>query len=116
MRWYIAGPMTGIKDLNFPLFNRAAAELRARGFEVANPAEINGGAAEQVAVAAMTKEEQEEHWRACMRNDIPELLKCQGIALLPGFEKSRGARLELHIAQQLGMKEMFMFAFDQVAA
>lgn len=39
MKLYIAGPMTGLPDNNYPAFHEAARDLRARGYEVANPAE-----------------------------------------------------------------------------
>ena len=35
-RIYIAGPMTGLPDFNYPAFNAAAARMRALGFEVEN--------------------------------------------------------------------------------
>jgi hypothetical protein len=37
---YIAGPMSGIKDFNYPEFNKAAERLRNLGYDVINPAEI----------------------------------------------------------------------------
>ena len=94
VRVYVAGPMTGIQDLNFPAFHRAAASLRASGYEVINPAEINA--------------DPEAGWNACMRADIAQLVTCDAIALLPGFERSRGATLERHIALQLEMREIFI--------
>jgi hypothetical protein len=102
-RIYLAGPMSGLPNLNFPLFNAEAARLRALGYEVVNPAEINGGADELLATAAMTPEQLLEHWRNCMRRDIPAMLTCTGVALLPGWERSKGARLEVHIAEQFDM-------------
>lgn len=89
MKIYLAGPMTGYKDLNFPLFHSEAARLRKAGYEVVNPAEINVG--------------QSADWSDCMRLDIAELVKCQGVAMLPGWTTSRGARLEVQIASTLGM-------------
>jgi hypothetical protein len=41
MRAYLAGPMRSIKDFNFPAFDEAAAQLRAVGWEVVNPAEVD---------------------------------------------------------------------------
>ena len=41
MRIYVAGPMTGHPQLNFPAFHTEAARLRALGYEVVNPAELN---------------------------------------------------------------------------
>ncbi len=90
MKVYISGPMTGIEQFNFPAFNDAAARWRAAGHEVFNPAE-----------------KQEEgtglSWQAYMKLDIKLLCDCEAIAMLPGWEKSRGASLEVYLATQLGM-------------
>ncbi len=80
MRIYIAGPMTGIKDLNFPAFHRAASVLRAAGHTAVNPAEINPDTNAQ--------------WQACMFRDLEELDKCDAILMLPGWENSPGAQIE----------------------
>lgn len=90
MRIYLSGPMTGLPDLNFPAFHAAAARLRARGLEVVNPAEINP--------------ESGMSWEACMRADIKALCDCEALAMLPGWERSKGAHLEVHIAHRLGMQ------------
>lgn len=109
-RIYIAGPMSGLPELNFPAFNAAAALYRARGATVINPAEINGGADEPAACATMTAEQYAGHWRACMRRDITELMTCDEVVMLPGWEKSRGATLERHNALALGMPVSYMEA------
>ena len=92
LRIYIAGPMTGLPELNFPAFNAEAQFLRSLGFDVVNPAEINPDHAMP--------------WNECMRRDIAELVKCDAIRLLPGWESSKGATLEHHIAERLGMSVM----------
>ena len=89
---YISGPMTGMPGLNFPAFNAAAAALRERGLAVVNPAEINPD-------GSMA-------WEACMRADIKALCDCDVLALLPGWEGSKGAHLELHLAHRLGLQIM----------
>lgn len=89
MRIYLAGPMTGIPELNFPTFHAETARLRALGYEVVNPAEINA--------------DPDAGWLACMRDDIVQLVRCDGVALLPGWERSRGATLERHIGTALGL-------------
>lgn len=86
---YIAGPMTGYPELNFPAFHAAARALRAEGHTVVNPAEINP--------------DPETPWADCMRKDIAVLLKCEAIYLLPKWHKSKGASLEHHVAESLGM-------------
>lgn len=89
-RIYIAGPMSGLPGLNFDAFHAEAKRLRALGFDVVNPAEINADTTAQ--------------WADCMRADIRELMTCDAIQLLPGWENSRGATLERHIGQSLGME------------
>src|SRR5579884_3312460 len=89
-RVYIAGPMTGLPDYNFPAFHAAAKVLRDEGYDVVNPAEI-------------AMEGDCATWYDCMRRDIPELLKCDGVFVLPGWAESKGARLEVLIAVKLGM-------------
>ncbi len=90
MRIYIAGPMTGLPDLNFPAFHAEAAKLRAAGHEVINPAEINP--------------DHTMPWVQCMRRDIAQLVTCDAIRLLPRWDQSRGARLEEHLASQLQLR------------
>jgi len=103
-RTYIAGPMSGIENLNFPAFHQAAAEQRALGHEVINPAEINGGADELVACGTMTADELAAHWVECMRQDISVLMTCSRVVMLPGWNRSRGATLEHHVASALGFE------------
>ncbi len=89
MKLYLAGPMTGCVDLNFPAFHAEAARLRALGYEIVNPAELNAG--------------KQGDWQACMKTDIHELIECNGAALLDGWEASEGATLERDIAYRLGL-------------
>ena len=93
-RCYIAGPMTGIKDLNFPAFDREAAHFRAQGWEVVNPAEINP--------------DPNAKWVDCMKADIPQLLTCDTVCMLPNWERSKGASLEHHIARSLDLKVIYI--------
>jgi len=88
-RVYVAGPMTGIEDFNYPAFNAVADQLRALGYEVENPADH--GVVEGA------------QWADYMAYDLTRLGLCGVIALLPDWEKSQGARLEVLIAERLGM-------------
>ncbi len=87
-RIYLSGPMSGIPDNNIPAFHDYAASLRADGHQVVSPAEI----------------EESGTWEMCLRADVRELCTCDAIALMPGWESSKGANLELHIAHRLGME------------
>lgn len=88
-RVYIAGPMTGYAELNFPAFHAEAKALRTAGLDVINPAEINV--------------DPNMGWSACMRADIAQLVTCDRIHLLPGWSNSKGASLEHHIGRALGL-------------
>jgi hypothetical protein len=96
MRVYISGKMSGLQDLGFPAFNRAAASLRASGYEVVNPAELDAQDAGPM------------EWHEYLRRDITHLVTCDAIALLSNWSDSKGARLEKHIAEQLGMRVIFI--------
>lgn len=87
---YIAGPMSGLPDYNYPAFIQAARDLRACGYKVFCPAQ-NGLPANAP-------------WQQHMRVDLMQLMQCEAVATLPGWEVSRGARLETMIARELGMR------------
>ena len=91
---YISGPISNpdpeqVKR-NIAVFHKAAADLRARGMDVVNPVEFG--------------EEPGMEWADYMRKDIKALMDCTAVATLPGWKKSKGARLEVYISLQLGLK------------
>lgn len=88
---YIAGPMTGYPQLNYPAFHAAAARLRGMGFEVISPAELNP---------------ETTPYREAMLNDILALVECDHICMLQGWQASKGATLEHHIAAVLGIEQI----------
>jgi len=89
MKIYISGPMTGLPEFNKHAFNAAAAELRKRGYEVANP--VENGVPETAP------------WETHMKADIKMLMDCDAVAILPGADESRGATEEVRIARILGL-------------
>jgi len=85
MKIYLSGPMSGLPDLNFPAFNAAARTLRIIGYTVVNPAEFE---------TDVTGLEGRARWVKFLKADIKELMDCDGIVMLPGWENSEGAQLE----------------------
>ncbi len=96
-RIYISGPMSGLPEHNFPAFEAAAKALRARGHEVVSPHEVD-------TLPSLGTGDKDAIWRAYMREDIALLVRCQKVVRLPGWEKSRGAMLEVLIAENLKME------------
>ena len=128
MRIYIAGPMTGKKDHNFPAFEAAAKRLRDKGHFVINPAElsamfgkpkeieesfkayydttpegwINGYKVEGVRVSNI----ESRIAQATMDADLAAVRSCDAIYLLRGWERSRGAKKEFAEAIANGLMVM----------
>lgn len=86
-RLYIAGPMTGYPDCNYPAFYEAQKTLTALGYLTVNPADSGNAAS----------------YRQILKADMLRLLECDGIALLPGWASSTGARAEVTIGMALQM-------------
>lgn len=89
-RLYLSGPMTGIKDLNKPLFHRMARKLRSNGYVVINPPELD-------------YRDPQRTWENCLRRDLKFLVTCDSVAILPRWKRSRGANLEIYVAKALSM-------------
>lgn len=95
-RIYLAGPMAGYPERNYPAFMRAAKALRDLGYEVYNPAEYEANTDEFPLRAAFTE----------YTNYI--LNRADFIALLPGHENSVGASAELALARVVKLKEIYL--------
>lgn len=117
MKIYLAGPMRGIPEFNFPAFNEAAAVLRERGHEVFNPAESDvethngvdiskgnatGDEAQLVQQHGFSKRD------AFYRDTRFICLEADAIAMLPGWEHSLGAQAEWALAKALGHEIMYL--------
>lgn len=111
---YLAGPMTGYPRFNFPFFDRVADELRAMGnlFEVVSPAELDDPAAREAALQSEWGDPAEYAkltgmtWADFLSRDV-KLISDGGfdaILCLPGWENSRGARLETFVGYLNGLR------------
>jgi hypothetical protein len=97
VRIYISGPMTGYPEFNYPAFRAAEHHLRNLGHDTANPA----------------RHPVQDSWAAYMRLDLADLVTCDAVAVLPDWELSRGAVLEVHVAQQLGMSVLSVDRYEE---
>ena len=87
MTIYIAGPMTGLPDFNYPAFHAAEKQLQAAGFRTLNPA----------------RNPEQSSWDDYMRVGLRQLMNADAVALLPGWERSPGANIEKQLAFDLGL-------------
>jgi hypothetical protein len=111
MKLYLAGPMSGLPSYNFPAFDAAAKQLREAGHTVFNPAENdreNGFDA-----TGLQGHEAAEHGfdlREALKQDLSWICdNAEGIALLPGWEASKGARAEVALSRALNIPAWLCF-------
>ena len=88
---YIAGPVTGVPGYQIH-FAKAEKLLESKGFEAVNP----------VAPGLVAG----KGYRYYINRGLRMLEDCDFIAMLPGSERSEGARLELHYATLVGLPIM----------
>jgi hypothetical protein len=119
MRVYIAGPMTGIPEFNFPAFDRAAATWLQAGWDVISPADLTRTYWRQHFGEEFDPSNMDPRiaaggdiYREFLRHDIAEIAHCDAIALLPGWEKSGGVAKELTVARLLGLQELDAITFE----
>lgn len=107
MMVYLAGPMRGYPEFNFPLFFEVEEALKQQqGWEVLSPARMDRqlgfdpknlkGTEQELAFLGFDLGD-------AMRRDLNAITQCDGICLLPGWEKSRGARVEAQVANEINL-------------
>jgi hypothetical protein len=108
-KFYIAGPMTGIPQFNFPAFDVAAASLRSYGYLVVSPVELDEPSARAAALSNETGDPEQynadtgETWGDLLARDVKMIAdEVSGVVALEGWEDSKGARLEVFVARTCG--------------
>jgi len=104
--------MRGYKEFNFPAFHEAAAKLRAQGHIVFSPAEKDierhGVDISKGNTTGSEEHAAKEHGfnlRIALKEDLDWICEhAEGVALLPGWENSRGATAERATGLALGLE------------
>lgn len=91
---YISGAIGSIdREQATANFNTAELLLQNKGYAVINPMKIT--------------KPNPATWKDCMMADIKYLFDCDEIYMLKNWRRSTGARVELAIATELGLKISF---------
>lgn len=104
MLCYLAGPMRGFDQFNFPAFDAAAMMLREHGLEVLSPAEHDRLTGFDETLNSLDGFDM----GAAFRWDVESVLSVDLVVLLPGWQESKGAIIEKSIAMAIGIP---VFAF-----
>lgn len=111
MKLYLAGPMRGYPEFNVRAFRAWAAKLRVEGHEVFSPAEST----ESIYGAAIYEGSIGDEGvlgidsRVVFGADLAWLCaEAEGVALMPGWEGSKGARAEHAAAIALGLEVIIL--------
>lgn len=99
-RCYLSGPMSGIADFNRPEFEAAAARLRAAGVDVVSPIELDAADSGEITPDADWRVDDDTYFRL-IRRDVVQIAECDQMVLLPGWQKSRGCRIEVAVCRLL---------------
>lgn len=91
---YISGPITGYENGNKPAFENAKTVLSRWGYDVVSPFDHDD--------QEVTETYDDTYWRV-LSKDIVLMSKVEGIVYLPGWEKSKGARVEAFVALSRGL-------------
>ena len=102
MAYYLAGPMRGLPNSNFPAFDEAREHLRSFGFDVLCPVED----ASQRFSAGIAADDTNYH--AQMWHCFEMVQRSEGVIVLPGWARSVGAKAEVLVAVNTG-KPVFAY-------
>ena len=102
---YIAGGMRNYPLFNFPAFDKAAANLRQKGWRVISPAELDRKVGFD---ETLEHEFTEQDLKAAAMRDVEAIiLHCNAIYMLKGWETSKGAKAEKALAEWLGYEVLY---------
>lgn len=102
--FYIAGPMRGYPENNFPAFYACEDVLVKAGFTCVNPAKLDDEVNPNARYGSYTKAD----LAGFMARDIPYVMQCDAVMLLPGWHNSTGACCEAFMSWMTG-GEVYVF-------
>lgn len=116
-RFYIAGPMRGYANFNFPAFDAARDLGRALGYEIISPADMDRQSNFNEKTATPESAAGPEMCREFAYRDSTALVSLRaengdGIAMLRGWESSTGAVAEFFLARWLKLRIVHAETFD----
>lgn len=120
MKIYLAGPMRGYPEFNFPAFHAGAARLRAQGHEVFSPAErdierhvVDISKGNNTGCELEAASNHGFSLRDALADDLEYICRhADAIALMPGWHNSKGARAEHATASALGLEVIMLSESD----
>lgn len=95
---YLSGPISSNPHGYREVFAKYAAKFRAQGYLVISPAELDGDGSWEELSKRPYRYYLERDIRAILNNDVKVMF------MLPGWEQSRGAKFEKHLAEVLGIE------------
>lgn len=107
--------MRGIEDFNFPAFHAASAQLREFGWDIYSPAERDESdpqIEESMKNFGGNWSEGTHPLAYFMQFDLAAVCRADAVILLPGWEASQGARLEVSTALEV---DVLVFLYDETA-
>lgn len=96
---YICGPMRGYDDFNFPAFFKAEKALTKLGHVSVNPARHDKELGFNEKEGTVTQ----QYLRDALAWDLGQVCRSDGVVILAGWHKSRGARAEVAAARAIGI-------------
>lgn len=106
-RVYIAGPMSGHPKFNVPAFVAAQKNLVAQGLDAILPVDMDSPAERRQLLASKDGSEPgPRSWATLLSEDLKLIgdTGVEGIAVLPGWQYSKGAKLETYFSRLLGLE------------
>ncbi len=96
---YLAGPMRGYPEYNFPAFDKYQAYLEEQGMKVISPANLDRKFGFNPKTDAVTP----KLIRKMIQRDVEAICNVKTFVLMPGWETSKGVAVEKALAEFLDL-------------